>query len=307
MPPDSDARLTPLERFGRELARCRKELGLSQARLAERIGCSPSLIGHIETGSRRPQLSFAEACDRIFKLPVSDYFVRLWRRIQQAPTGPRWFMRWLDEVEPHATVLRAWAPFLIPGLLQTEDYARAVFLGHFSSTEAEVEEQVGSRMERQQILHRESPPVSCRLLSSRSYLTGLPLCPSIPQAEGRYQQKMSWSRSFGIDMTDCAQRHIVRVSHSNGSRKRRNYGSRPCDHRRSLNSRLAKEHAQRQQRRGMRRSGNQYPRHCCRPGQQEPSRPGARIHSSRVDRLPQHPQAEHSRPIRPGHLLPSAL
>jgi transcriptional regulator with XRE-family HTH domain len=158
MPPDSDSRLTPLQRFGHELARCRKELGLSQARLSERIGCSPSLIGHIETAGRNPQLDFAEACDRIFNLPTSDYFVRLWRRIRQSPTGPGWFMRWLDEIEPHATALRAWAPFVVPGLLQTEAYARAIFLGHFSTPEAEVEEQVNSRMERQQILLREKPP-----------------------------------------------------------------------------------------------------------------------------------------------------
>ena len=158
MPNDLDPRMSPVERFGRELARCRKEKGLSQRRLADHIGCSPSLVGHIETGSRNPQLDFAEACDRFFELPETEHFIRLCRRIHQSPYGPGWFIRWLEEVEPHAVTLRSWDPLLIPGLLQTEAYARAVFLGHFSTPEAEVEEQVNARMERQQILSREDPP-----------------------------------------------------------------------------------------------------------------------------------------------------
>lgn len=153
-----DHHTSPVERFGRELAACRKGKGWSQRRLADRIGCSPSLVGHIEAGSRNPQLDFAEACDRIFELPDGDHFVRLHRRLHQAPSGPEWFLRWLDEIEPGATVLRIWAPFLIPGLLQTENYARAIFLGHFSTPEAEVEDQVAARMRRQEVLSRDNPP-----------------------------------------------------------------------------------------------------------------------------------------------------
>lgn len=155
---DLDSRLPPLVRFGRELARCRKEAGWSQRRLAARLGCSPSLVGHIEAGTRNPQLDFAEACDRVFNLSENDYFVRLYRLIHQSPSGPGWFFRWIEEIEPGATVLRIWAPFLIPGLLQTEDYARAVFLGHFSTPEAEIEDQVAARMRRQEILNRDNPP-----------------------------------------------------------------------------------------------------------------------------------------------------
>jgi transcriptional regulator with XRE-family HTH domain len=150
--------VSPALRFAHELARHRKERGLTQARLAEHIGCSPSLVGHIETGGRNPQLDLAEACDRYFDLPDKDYFVRLWRRIHQAPSGPGWFLRWLEEIEPQATVLRSWDPLLVPGLLQTESYARAIFLGDFSTTEEEVEELVAARMRRQEVLGRDNPP-----------------------------------------------------------------------------------------------------------------------------------------------------
>ncbi|MGW4640158.1 Scr1 family TA system antitoxin-like transcriptional regulator [Sphaerisporangium sp. NPDC004334] len=152
MADNADPRTSPVTGFGRELATRRKARGWSQRRLAERIGCSPSLVGHIEAGSRNPQLDFAEACDRVFEPPGGDHFVRLHRRIHHAPSGPEWFLRWLEEIEPGATVLRVWAPFLIPGLLQTEDYARAVFLGHFSTPEAQVEEQVAARIRRQEAL-----------------------------------------------------------------------------------------------------------------------------------------------------------
>lgn len=156
---DLESRMTPVERFGRELARSRKGKGLSQARLAERLGCSPSLIGHIETGNRRPQLDFAEGCDRVFDQSESKRFVRLYRRIVDSPSGPEWFVRWQDEIEPQAVTVRTWDPLLIPGLLQTEAYARAVFRGHLATSEAEVEEQVRSRMQRSLILGRDDPPV----------------------------------------------------------------------------------------------------------------------------------------------------
>ncbi|MEV5413036.1 helix-turn-helix transcriptional regulator [Thermopolyspora sp. NPDC052614] len=157
MPNDFNPLLSPAERFGRELARFRKDRGITQRALARHLDCSPSLIGHIETGSRNPAISLAEACDRYFELDT-EFFVRLARRVHRSPYGAGWYLRWLEEIEPNAVILRTWDPLLIPGLLQTEAYARYVFLGHFSSSEDEVEEQVAARMERQRILNRPKPP-----------------------------------------------------------------------------------------------------------------------------------------------------
>ncbi|MET8054602.1 DUF5753 domain-containing protein [Streptosporangium sp. NPDC005286] len=80
------------------------------------------------------------------------------------PTGPRWFLRWSEEIEPRARVLRCWDPLLVPGLLQTENYARAVFRGGLATSEQEIEDQVSARMRRQLILRKESPPVLWALL-----------------------------------------------------------------------------------------------------------------------------------------------
>lgn len=50
------------------------------------------------------------------------------------------------------------APNLVPGLLQTEEYARAVFRTRFGITEDEVEDRVAARLKRQEILKRDQPP-----------------------------------------------------------------------------------------------------------------------------------------------------
>jgi hypothetical protein len=69
---------------------------------------------------------------------------------------PTWFEGWL-EAERDARMLRLWAPLLIPGLLQTADYARAVFLATGMNEDAS-EEHVAVRLGRQAILDRPSPP-----------------------------------------------------------------------------------------------------------------------------------------------------
>lgn len=148
-------RLTPSQRLGRELARARKDAGMTQATLGKRLGCSASLIAHIEKGDRNPKSDLAARCDQIFG--TNDFFARLCRNIT-APAGPGWYIRWTDDIEPHARVLRSWNPLLIPGLLQTEAYARAIFRGGLFDTGRDIEDKVEARMGRQTILQRDRPP-----------------------------------------------------------------------------------------------------------------------------------------------------
>lgn len=159
---DVDPRLTPVQRFGKELARTRREHDLTQVVLGKRLGCSSSLVAHIEKGDRTPKPDFAAGCDQVFG--TGDRFARLCRSIT-SPSGPGWYLRWMDEIEPSARVLRSWDPLLIPGLLQIEDYARAVFRGDLAGTsDQEVEDGVSARMRRQLILDTGSPPTLWVLL-----------------------------------------------------------------------------------------------------------------------------------------------
>jgi Domain of unknown function (DUF5753) len=63
-------------------------------------------------------------------------------------------------LEAEASEIRAYEPELVPGLLQTEEYARAIIrLGRPGDTAGEVDRRVGVRMTRQQVLDRDDPPI----------------------------------------------------------------------------------------------------------------------------------------------------
>jgi hypothetical protein len=109
----------------------------------------------IETAKRSPSEQFARHCDDA--LQADGALVRLWPIVSR-PAAPAWFRPWL-EVEETADALRTWEPLMIPGLLQTEDYARAILSGDIGVTSEQIEEQVAARMQRQSILTRVKPPL----------------------------------------------------------------------------------------------------------------------------------------------------
>ncbi len=149
----------PRVRFGTEMRRLREAAQLSQAAVASRLGCTQTQVSRLEIAKRTPSKSDAEKLDHIFGLTDRQYFVGLYRRIISRPGGPGWFLGWVDEIEPSALVLRSWDPLLIPGLLQTEPYARELFLREPRITAHEVEERVQARMQRRQVLDRDDPPL----------------------------------------------------------------------------------------------------------------------------------------------------
>ncbi|SDH83674.1 Helix-turn-helix domain-containing protein [Sinosporangium album] len=154
-PIELDPTTSPLAFFGAELRKCRVRAGLSQEQLAERIAFSPSLVGFIERAQRMPSEDFVARCDEA--LGLSGELHRLWPLISRE-SSPPWFREWL-EVEEKAHTLRAWEPLVVPGLLQTEDYARAVIRGEPGLPEEQVEKAVTARLERQKILSRTDPPM----------------------------------------------------------------------------------------------------------------------------------------------------
>ncbi|MEO3810532.1 helix-turn-helix transcriptional regulator [Sphaerisporangium sp. B11E5] len=146
---------SPVALFGYELRRFRKEKGWSQQRLARTVPYSVGTISMIETAKRCPSEEFARHCDEA--LQTDGALTRLWPMVTRA-SAPPWFRPWLD-VETTAEVIRTWEPSLVPGLLQTENYARAMLSGEPGVTMEEVEEQVTARMERQSVLRRSKPPM----------------------------------------------------------------------------------------------------------------------------------------------------
>ncbi|RGC68945.1 Helix-turn-helix protein [Micromonospora sp. MW-13] len=143
-----------LDHFAEELRLARSAAGLSQAALAEAVSYSAALIAKIETGDRRPSGDLARRCDAVFG--AGGRFARIQRRISRETVVP-YFREWAG-IEQEATALRGYEPLYVPGLLQTERYARAVLSGSGLLSAQEVERQVATRLDRQEILTRDRPP-----------------------------------------------------------------------------------------------------------------------------------------------------
>jgi transcriptional regulator with XRE-family HTH domain len=158
---DADRAGTPLGVFGAELRYYRTRAGLSQTDLAAKAYMSHDVISKIETGERAPSEGTPERLDAVPELDTRDGLTRLWNLLRPGMrhrAHPGWFQRWATDVEVKALLMRWFEPVLVPGILQTEDYARALLADRIGSTLEEVEASVSARMGRQAILDRDRPP-----------------------------------------------------------------------------------------------------------------------------------------------------
>lgn len=133
--------------FGEVLRHFREAAGFTQEELANKIPCDRSQVARVEAGARVPQESFARQCDEL--LQTGGVLLRLWGRIDWYPEvqHPDWFER-RAEMDAEAVALRAYQEQVIPGLLQTPDYARVLF-SRRSADSGEVESRVRARLSRQ--------------------------------------------------------------------------------------------------------------------------------------------------------------
>jgi transcriptional regulator with XRE-family HTH domain len=144
--------------FGAMLRYYRERAGLSRTELASQISKSVSLIQAIELGQRIATAEVTEDLERA--LTADGALSRLREEIGDGlgyEPYPSWFEDWVAS-ERQAKKLRLFGPLLVPGLLQTEEYARAIFRTRFGVTDEEINEQVAARLKRQEILVRDEPP-----------------------------------------------------------------------------------------------------------------------------------------------------
>ena len=155
MPMTSDTGQPALSLFARELQAARSRAGLSLEQFASEINYSRSLAGHVETCRRVPSLDFARRCDEVFA--TTGTFERL-QQVLRTASFPAWFRPFV-EYESRASALRGFEHVLVPGLLQTSDYARAVLATRPNISEDQIDERVIARLDRQTILHQDRPPL----------------------------------------------------------------------------------------------------------------------------------------------------
>ncbi|MCX5121683.1 helix-turn-helix transcriptional regulator [Micromonospora sp. NBC_00362] len=137
-----------------ELRLFRTGSGLSQDDFGRGIGYSGSHVSSVETGGRPPTKEYMRAVDTHHQ--TGGRFLRMLDGLARLDAEPAWLREWI-EFEREATTLRWFELAYVPGLLQTERYARATLAGGRFDAE-DVDRIVASRLERQAILHRPRPP-----------------------------------------------------------------------------------------------------------------------------------------------------
>ncbi|MFE7193360.1 Scr1 family TA system antitoxin-like transcriptional regulator [Kitasatospora sp. NPDC057541] len=146
-----------LRAVGRQIKILRELAGMTQKEFAKEVGYTESLIGAVEQGKRTPQRELLEASERV--LDARGLLIAMAGDIERAKAKarvrhPEWFRNYAG-LEAEALELHDWSAYLAPGLLQTEDYARALFrMRQPVLTEEMVEIRVAARMARQEILAR---------------------------------------------------------------------------------------------------------------------------------------------------------
>ncbi|MFF8602668.1 Scr1 family TA system antitoxin-like transcriptional regulator [Streptomyces sp. NPDC015232] len=155
--------------FGELLKERREAAGLSQNELGRQVFVSGAYIGLFEQGVRKPQLDVAQRIDQA--LQTTGIFERTCRDLINASPYASYFHE-VAELEAVATKLCEFAPTVVPGLLQTAEYARAVTVAvHPFATEQYVEEKVTSRLDRQKILEGATRPEYWVILHENAVLT----------------------------------------------------------------------------------------------------------------------------------------
>lgn len=151
-------------RLGVELRRLRARAGRTSAEVAATLGWSPSKLSRVETGKgglRRRDLDLlldlyhvADAGPRAELVEMLDHArAPAWWAIYQLPGGYQEYLA----LEAAAVALDIYQPKLVPGLLQTAEYARAVNRGARAPADL-TESMVKARLARQDLLARELPP-----------------------------------------------------------------------------------------------------------------------------------------------------
>ncbi|MFI6105288.1 helix-turn-helix domain-containing protein [Streptomyces sp. NPDC093595] len=154
--------------LGKRLQELRERAGLKREEAAKVLHVAPATIRRMETAEVALKIPYVRLLLQEYGVPAdeADGFVRLaeeanrpgwWQRFHDVLPG--WFSMYVS-LEGAASVIRAYEPQFVPGLLQTEDYARAILRGGAVGQVRpdDIERHVALRMARQSLLTRQDAP-----------------------------------------------------------------------------------------------------------------------------------------------------
>ncbi|WP_392840804.1 Scr1 family TA system antitoxin-like transcriptional regulator [Streptomyces sp. LN500] len=148
---------------GKLVGAFRTAADLTQAQLADRVRLQVETIASIEQGRRALLPDLARQLDHL--LETKGALETAVDNMPEVDLIPAWAEQYMD-LEREALALSWFENQVLPGLLQTENYARAVFRSKVPViSEDDINAQVAARMARQEILHRKVPPTACFIIS----------------------------------------------------------------------------------------------------------------------------------------------
>ncbi|WP_055711910.1 helix-turn-helix domain-containing protein [Streptomyces torulosus] len=141
--------------FGQQLRLLRTSRGLTRAELGAQLGYSEDMVTSVELGRRIPKPDFIDRADVV--LEAGGLLTVMKEEVGRARYPA--FFRDAARLEAEAVELHVYANQAVPGLLQTEEYARAVFDARRPLLDERViSERVAARLARQEIFDRRPLP-----------------------------------------------------------------------------------------------------------------------------------------------------
>ncbi|MEV5280995.1 helix-turn-helix transcriptional regulator [Streptomyces sp. NPDC051994] len=141
-----------LRTFGAVLQALREHAGISRETFASLVGYSKHTVASVELGRRMPDPEFIERAEPA--LGNTGALRRSAPHLNRQPGLATWFRKWA-RLEQGAISLYTYESRLVPGLLQTEAYARTLFSQRLPPlADEQLEAQVAARLERQQLLRQ---------------------------------------------------------------------------------------------------------------------------------------------------------
>ena len=150
---------TPGALWGRQLKRAREATRRTQEQLARDLDLSRAAVAGYEAGTQVPTRAVAERCDKL--LQTGTTLAHMWDDTNwyaASTLHPDWFQRRAD-MDAELTRLCEYAVGPVLGLLQTEEYARALFGRRYPEASKEVEANVIGRMDRQRRFYAPGAPL----------------------------------------------------------------------------------------------------------------------------------------------------
>jgi transcriptional regulator with XRE-family HTH domain len=154
--------------LGRRLQELREAAGLRREEAAQVLRVAPATVRRMETAEVTLRIPYVQVLLTTYGVTASE--VAAFVALAEEANQPGWWQRYHDvlpdwfsmhvSLEGAARVIRSYEPHFVPGLLQTEDYARAVLkAGTVGQTSPQdIERHVALRMARQKLLSRENAP-----------------------------------------------------------------------------------------------------------------------------------------------------